>query len=183
MSDRKKMGVLADAPTRRQVIGGGAVAFACLALGAVRAGAQQTMTETPSTGADKTRTYLHQEVNFKADPHRIYDILLDSKKFSAFSGEPATISPEAGGAFALFKGVIVGRNIELVPDRRIVQAWRPAYWEPGVYSLVKFELQPQDSQTRVILDHTGFPEGHFASLSSGWKEHYWERLTKYLAMA
>jgi len=183
MSDRKKMGVLADAPTRRQVIGGGAVALAGLAMGSARVEAQQTMTETPSTGANKTRTSLHQEVDFKATPHRIYEILLDSKLFSAFSGEAATISQEAGGAFALFKGIIVGRNIELVPDQRIVQAWRPAYWEPGVYSLVKFELQPQESQTHVILDHTGFPEGHFASLSSGWKEHYWERLTKYMAKA
>jgi activator of HSP90 ATPase len=177
---RKKIGV-ADAPTRRQVIAGGAVALAGLALSSSRSEAQQTMTETPSTGADKTRTYLHQEVDFKATPHRIYEILLDSQQFSAFSGEPATISPEAGGAFTMFGGKVVGRNIELIPDQRIVQAWRPAYWQPGVYTLVKFELKAQGSQTRVVLDHTGFPEGHFASLSSGWKEHYWEPLTKYLA--
>jgi activator of HSP90 ATPase len=171
---------MADEPTRRQAITGGAFALAGLALGSAHAMAQQTMSETPSTGADKTRTYLHQEVDFKATPHRIYEILLDSKQFSACSGEAATISPEAGGAFTMFGGKIVGRNIELVPDQRIVQAWRPSYWEPGVYTLVKFELKPQGSQTRVILDHTGFPEGHFTSLSSGWKEHYWERLAKYL---
>ena len=80
----------------------------------------------------------------------------------------------------MFGGRIVGRNVELVPDQRIVQAWRPAYWPPGVYTVVKFELKEQGSQTRVNLDHTGFPEGNFASLSSGWKMHYWERLTKYL---
>jgi activator of HSP90 ATPase len=180
MSERKDR-KLAEMPTRRQVITGGVVAFAGLALGSAVARAQQTMTETPSTGADKTRTYLHQEVDFKAAPRRIYEILLDSKLFTAFSGEPATISPEAGGAFTMFGGKVVGRNIELVLEQRIVQAWRPSYWEPGVYTLVKFELKPQGSQTRVVLDHTGFPEGHFASLSSGWKEHYWEPLTKYLA--
>jgi activator of HSP90 ATPase len=98
-----------------------------------------------------------------------------------FSGESATISPEAGGAFTFFEGKIEGRNVELVPDQRIVQAWRPSYWKPGVYTLVKFELTGQAGQTRVVLDHTGFPEGYFASLNSGWKEHYWERLMKYLA--
>jgi activator of HSP90 ATPase len=178
---RKSVGELAGVLTRRQVIAGSAVGLAGLALGSASAGAQQAMTETPSTGADKTRTALHQEVDLKAAPHRIYEILLDSKLFGAFSTEPATISPEAGGAFSVFGARIVGRNIELVPDQRIVQAWRPAYWEPGVYSLVKFELKAQGSQTHVTLDHTGFPEGHFASLSSGWKEHYWERLAKYLA--
>ena len=183
MSERQKIDALGTAPTRRQVITGGAAVFAGIALGSARARAQQTMGEAPGTGADKARTSLHQEVDLKAAAHRIYEILLDSKLFSAFSGQAATVSPEAGGAFALFGGVIVGRNIELVPDQRIVQAWRPTYWEPGVYSLVKFELKAQASQTRVILDHTGFPEGLFASLSSGWKEHYWERLTKYLAKA
>jgi activator of HSP90 ATPase len=177
MRDRNK-GAPASAPTRRQVIAFGAVAVAHLTLGSASA---QTMTETPGTVSDKTRTSLHQEVDFKASPRRIYEILLDTKLFSAFSGEPATISPEAGGTFAMFGEKILGRNVELVPDQRIVQAWRPAYWEPGIYSLVKFELKAQTSQTRVILDHTGFPEGLFASLSSGWKEHYWERLTKYLA--
>jgi len=180
MNERENRIVLATAPTRRQVITGGAMAFAGLALSSAAATVQQTMTETPSTGADKTRTYLHQEVDFKASPHRIYEILLDSKQFTAFSGEPAEISPEAGGAFSMFGGKIVGRNVELVPDQRIVQAWRPSYWEPGVYTLVKFGLKPEGSQTRVVLDHTGFPEGKFESLSSGWKEHYWEPLAKYL---
>jgi len=179
MSQEKNPRVPAVAPTRRQVIAGGAIAIAGLAL-ISEAGAQQTMTETPTTGADKTRTYLHQEVDFKASPHRIYEILLDSKQFSAFSGEPAEISPQAGGAFSMFGGKIVGRNVELVPDQRIVQAWRPAYWEPGVYTLVKFELKPHGSQTRVVLDHTGFPEGNFEHLGSGWKAHYWDRLAKYL---
>jgi activator of HSP90 ATPase len=183
VNERKKMRMLAGAPTRRQIIAGGAAALAGLALGSASARAQQTMTETPGTGADKARTALHQEVDLKGTPHRIYEILLDSKLFSAFSGEAATISHEAGGAFALFGGIIGGRNIELVADQRIVQAWRPAYWEPGVYSLVKFELKAQASQTQVILDHTGFPEGNFASLGSGWKEHYWEPLAKYLARA
>jgi len=183
MNKGERKGKLGEESTRRRVIARGAVALAGLAMGSAIAGAQQTMTETPSTGADKTRTSLHQEVDLKGSPHRIYQILLDAKLFTAFSGESATISPEAGGAFTLFGGKIEGRTIELVPDQRIVPAWRPSYWKPGAYTLVKFELTEHGSQTHVVLDHTGFPEGQFASLSSGWKEHYWERLTEYLAKA
>jgi activator of HSP90 ATPase len=128
MSEGNNRNAPADVPTRRQLITGGAVAVAGLALGATNAGAQETMAETQSTGPDKARTFLHQEVDLKASPHRIYDILLDSKQFSAFSGEPAEISREVGGTFSMFGGKIVGRNIELVLDQRIVQAWRPASW-------------------------------------------------------
>ena len=180
MSEADMGKVFAGAPTRRQVIVAGAVTLAGLAVGSAGALTQQSMKEEPSIGPDKARTYLHQEVDLKASPHRIYDILLDSKLFTAFSGEPAEINHDVGGAFSMFGGRIVGRNVELVPDQRIVQAWRPAYWEPGVYALVRFEFKEQGSQTKVILDHTGFPEGSFASLNEGWKMHYWERLAKYL---
>jgi activator of HSP90 ATPase len=107
-------------------------------------------------------------------------VLLDSKLFGAFSGEPAEISPEAGGAFSMFGARVVGRNVELVPDRRIVQAWRSASWQPGIYSIAKFELTGDAGHVKVVLDHTGFPQGAFASLTSGWNEHYWQPLKKFL---
>ena len=81
----------------------------------------------------------------------------------------------------MFGGRIVGRNVELVPNQRIVQAWRESNWEPGVYSLVKFQLKEQGAKTKVILDHTGFGEGHFGHLNPGWKVRYWDALEKYLA--
>jgi activator of HSP90 ATPase len=183
MHVNKKLVERSDLPTRRQMIVGGAIALGGLAAGSVRARstAQQSKPEIQSTGADKTRTFLHQEVDFKATPQRIYEVLLDSKQFSAFTGMPADISREAGGAFSMFGGMIVGRNVELVPGQRIVQAWRPASWDPGVYSIVRFELVKNGSQTKVALDHTGFPEGDYGHLNEGWKERYWQPLEKYLA--
>jgi hypothetical protein len=47
--------------------------------------------------------------------------------------------------------------------------------------MVRFELRPQGTETRIVLDHTGFPKGDYDHLSAGWKEHYWEPLKKYLA--
>ena len=181
MTEKTNPAALVSAPTRRQAIAGVAGAVCALAAAPrVWGAAQRGMPETESTGADRLRTFLHQEVDLKAGSQRIYQILLDSKLFAAFSGEPATISKQAGGTFSMFGARIVGRNVELVPNQRIVQAWRPASWDPGVYSVVKFELKEKGSQTTVVLDHTGFPEGDFGHLNDGWKEHYWERLAKYL---
>jgi activator of HSP90 ATPase len=123
---------------------------------------------------------IHQEVDFKAPPARIYEVLLDAKQFSACTKDTAEIQPRAGEAFRLFGGRIEGRNIELTPNQRIVQAWRPADWPAGVYSIVKFELVPRGSEGRVVLDHAGFTEDKWEGLSSGWQEHYWEPLHKYL---
>jgi activator of HSP90 ATPase len=182
ISERKNSAVRPNISTRRQMIAGVAVGMGSLAVDSKLwcSAQEQAMQEKPSTAANQTRTSLHQESNFKASPERIYGILLDSKQFTAFTGMPAEIDPKAGGAFSMFGGLIVGRNIELVPNQRIVQAWRPAHWDPGVYSIVRFELKPQDTGTVVVLDHSGFPQGEFDHLDSGWHGHYWEPLNKYL---
>ena len=185
MSEGKNLRGLMAAPTRRNLIAGVVVALGGLATGTSIWGKgqenQDKIKEAQSTGLEGLLTYLHQEVDIKASRQRIYDALLDSKQFTSFSGVPAEINREAGGSFSMFGGLIVGRNIELVPRERIVQAWRPAAWEPGVYSLVKFDFKELGPQTRIFLDHTGFPEGNFRHFEYGWYAHYWEPLKKFLA--
>jgi activator of HSP90 ATPase len=169
--------------TRRNIVSGLALALGGVAVGldSWAASQQQAMKQTPATTANQSRASLHQEIDLKATPQRIYEILLDSRQFAAFTGMPAEIDPKAGGTFSMFGGQIGGRNVELVPAARIVQAWRPTHWDPGVYSIVRFELKPQESGVKVILDHTGFPEGDYDHLFEGWNSHYWQPLTKYLS--
>jgi len=139
------------------------------------------MKQTCATASNESRTSIHQEIEFKAPPARLYQVLLSSKEFAAFTGMHAQIDAKEGGAFSMFGGMIAGRNVELVSGQRIVQAWRPASWEAGVYSMVKFQLQPKDAGAVVVLDHSGFPEGDYDHLFSGWGERYWDPLHKYLA--
>jgi len=136
---------------------------------------------------------LHQEVFFKANARRVYDALTDAQQFQKvelliddlggldLTGKPAAISREVGGSFSLFGAYIIGRQIELVPNQRIVQAWRVTSWEPGVYSIAKFQLSGQDEETKLVFDHTGFPPGTGEHLLAGWNAHYWQPLQKFLA--
>ena len=180
--DRKNFVTL----TRRKILGCVGMAFAGAVagpsvLGEPRPQGPIQSTPSPAKEPNEKRTFLHQEIHLHASPQRIYEVLLDSKQFAAFTGRPAEIDPSAGGAFWMFGKLITGRNVELIPNERIVQAWRPASWPPGVYSIVKFELEADGSQTKLVLDHTGFPEGKFDDLNSGWPERYWQPLAKFLA--
>ena len=176
-----------DIATRRQLVAG-AVAFAGFGAGPTRAWAG------PEEGISYTAESIHQEPVFQASRKRVYEALTDARQFDRilqFSGatqsgmalgrKPTEISRQVGGAFTLFGGHIVGRHVELVPYERIIQAWRVVDWNPGVYSIVKFELTEQGSGTKIIFDHTGFPEGKAQHLADGWKVNYWEPLQKYLA--
>jgi activator of HSP90 ATPase len=122
---------------------------------------------------------IHQEIDLNASPQKVYEALLDAKQFTALSGRAAEISRDVGGAFSLFKGHIIGRNLELVPNQRIVQGWRVVTWPEGAYSIARFDLKPNGTGTHVVFDHIGFPEGLREHLAQGWEENYWSLLKKY----
>src|SRR5271155_2098473 len=186
MSDRNNLAAFTNGATRRQAIVGVAMAFGGLALGSTKAwaGAEEEISRTAES--------IHQEAVFKASRKRVYEALTDAKQFDKviqLSGvlqsmhlgdKPAEISREVGGPFTLFGGYITGRHVELLPDERIVQAWRTGSWPAGIYSIARFELVEQSGGTRIVFDHTGFPRGDAEVLASGWKAHYWEPMEKLL---
>ena len=130
---------------------------------------------------------IHQSAYFKVAPAQVYKTLLSSVAFSActkksfdmFTASSAKIDSVVGGTFSLFDGHIIGRILELIPDQRIVEAWRVVDWPAGVYSIARFDISPEGSGTRVIFEHVGFPEGLKEHLSVGWQQHYWDAMTNY----
>ena len=100
---------------------------------------------------------IHQESIIAAAPRAVYEVLTDGQKFATATGMPAQLSDRVGEAFSLFGGRVEGRQIELVPGQRIVQAWRfgamhPSEWDAGVYSVVRFTLSRQQDGTRFIIE-------------------------------
>lgn len=146
-------------------------------------------------GISRTAEAIHQEKTFQASRERVYRALTETAEFDkvvklsaamqqngmALRAKPTVVSAQAGGAFSAFGGYVAGRQIELVPNERIVQAWRSGSWKPGEFSLAKFVFAADGGKTKLIFDHTGFPAGQAEHLAEGWRVNYWEPLEKYLA--
>ena len=112
---------------------------------------------------------IHQDVAIDASADRIYEALTSAEHFSGFTGgAPSEIDATAGGAFTCFGGMISGRNIELVPGRRVVQAWRVKNWPDGMYSIVRFELEANGDFTTLAFDQSGHPASAQQELEGGW---------------
>ncbi|MBL4683550.1 MAG: SRPBCC domain-containing protein [Nannocystaceae bacterium] len=124
---------------------------------------------------------IHQEVTFNGTPEQFYDAYMNEKKRAKYTEGATTISMEEGGTFSCHGGTITGRNIELVPGKRIVQAWRVAGWPDGMYTTVQFELSESDGKTQLVMDHCGVPDEFEDGVASGWHARYWEPLQKFLA--
>jgi len=125
---------------------------------------------------------IEQTVSFKASPHDVYETLMDSAKHAQFTGAEATISRELGGTFTAYGGYLSGSNIELVPDKKIVQAWRATSegWPEGYYSTATFSLEEVDGGTRLTFTHSGVPAQNYDSISQGWHDHYWTPMKELL---
>ena len=150
-----------------------------------------TIAENPTLAFGDTHRRppaIHQEAFFPVAPERVYRLLTDSRKFAAATDRPATIGAAEGEPFSIFGGYIEGRQIELVPGRRIVQAWRGADWAPGIFSIVRFTLIREEAGTRLTVDHDGYPEGE-SPMYPSWHEHleanwpvfYFNPFARYLA--
>ena len=131
---------------------------------------------------------IHQEAVIKASPGQIYEFLTNGEIFGAATEMAAQLSDREGDSFSLFGGRIAGRQIELVPGERVVQAWRfgdahPDTWEPGVYSIVRFTLQPEGDATRFVVDHDAIPPEWEDHIQSGYPMFYERPMTSYYMKA
>jgi uncharacterized protein YndB with AHSA1/START domain len=116
---------------------------------------------------------IRQSVTFKATPHKVYEALMDSRQHAKFTGDAASISRKVGGKFMAYGGYITGTNLELVPDKKIVQSWHAADWLEGHESRVTFKLTSVKGGTRLSFTHSGVPTEHYESIKQGWIDNYW----------
>lgn len=174
--------------TRRHVILGAANLLASISAYPPRAWGEEDL------GISRGAEAIRQERIFRASSKRVYEALIDAEQFDkvmrlsaamrsmATGTKPAEISRDPGGAFSVFGGYVTGLQIELVPNQRIVQAWRSQSWKLGDFSIVKFEFIDQGTGCKVVLEHRGFPDRTAEHLAVGWRDNYWEPLQQYLNM-
>ncbi|MGO9744039.1 MAG: SRPBCC domain-containing protein [Roseiarcus sp.] len=112
----------------------------------------------------------------------VYRAWLSSDEHSEMTGAEAEASDVVGARYTAWDGYIEGRNLELVPFRRIVQSWRTSeFAESDPDSTVTLELTPIASGTRIKLSHNGVPDGQTSYEKHGWREYYFEPMKAYFA--
>ena len=127
----------------------------------------------------KTKT-IRQSATFAAAPHDVYEILMDSEKHSQLTGSEARISRQVGGKISVYGGEIEGKNLELVPDKKIVQSWRYEDWPEGHFSTATFLMTAVEGGTRLTFTQTSVPEEHYEDIKQGWRDYYWQPIKEML---
>ncbi len=112
-----------------------------------------------------------------ATPEDIYRALTLPATIELWTGEPAEMSVENGSEFSLWDGSIVGKNIEFVADKKIVQQWY--FGEQPIASIVTINLHIHKQGTSVELIHTNIPDEDYEDIVQGWDEAYFGSLQEF----
>jgi len=117
---------------------------------------------------------IEQAVVLKARARALYDTYMNSKEHAALTGAPVRIGRKPGSPFTAFGGSIVGRTLQAVPGRLIVQTWRSKGWPAKVSdSILVLAFTDAADGARVTLVHANVPDAERKMISSGWHSYYW----------
>jgi activator of HSP90 ATPase len=105
-----------------------------------------------------------------ATPAEVYQAITNPISIQLWTGEEAQMSTEPGSEFSLWEGSIVGRNIEFIEDKKIVQQWY--FGDQVEESIVTIILHPDKHGTSAELRHTNIPDGDFKDITEGWDTAY-----------
>lgn len=134
--------------------------------------------------ADVTQGTIHAVVEIGAPLERVFQALTDPEELVAWWGSPDTYQTtgwesdlRVGGKWrSRGKGQdgapfsVGGEYLEVDPPRRLAHSWSPD-WDGGHVTVVRYQLDPIPSGTRLTVRHEGFAgraescEAH----TSGWE--------------
>ena len=117
--------------------------------------------------------------SFNTTAKKIYDTWLSSEGHTKMTGGSAIVSDIIGDKFTAWDGYIEGGNIDLEPNKRILQTWRTSQFEEDEEdSKIEVLLNEVDGKTELTLIHTNLSESgeHY---KNGWQDHYFEPMAKY----
>jgi uncharacterized protein YndB with AHSA1/START domain len=123
---------------------------------------------------------LRQTVTIPGSPHDVFEALADPEQHAQFSGASASMDRVPGGRFEHYDGSLSGYVLELVPDKRIVLAWRSSGWPEGHFSICQFRFRKVKGGTRLEFEQFGIPSSDYKDISDGWRQYYWAPLKQFL---
>ena len=124
---------------------------------------------------------IQQSVVLPASPKELFDAFLDSKKHRAVTGGNAKISRKPGAKFTAWNGALSGRNLQIVPNRMIVQAWRSVHFKASdADSILVLKFSKAPGGGRIDLVHVNVPPQDHKGVKGGWPKYYWKPWKKYL---
>jgi activator of HSP90 ATPase len=124
---------------------------------------------------------IKQTYVIKSSIEEVWKALVDVHYIDGWGGGPAKMDDKKGTKFSLWGGSIWGENLEVVPNKKLVQHWysdEENKWEKP--SKLTFTLHTEKDSVRLELIHENIPDENVDDIDQGWKDYYLGPLKNYL---
>lgn len=103
-------------------------------------------------------------------PAIVYQALVNPLTIKLWTGMEATMEALPNTEFELYDGSLVGKNLEFIPNEKIVQEWY--FGDQEAISIVTLKLFPHKKGTSIHVTHTNIPDEDYKNIVSGWEYVY-----------
>ena len=123
---------------------------------------------------------IKQAYEINSPVEKVWEALVDPKKINGWGGGPAKMSADKGFEFSLWDGEIYGENLDVIPEKLLVQEWwsKTDNWDASTKAT--FKLTSRNGKTKLELIHENVPDKSESDIDSGWKDFYLGPLKAYL---
>jgi Uncharacterized conserved protein len=130
-------------------------------------------------GSKNVPSTIHKEYHIYSTKDKVWDALVNPETIEKWGGGKAMMNVKPGSKFSLWNGDIHGSNIEVVPNKKLVQVWY-SNDDPNIATKATFTLTHKDDCVILKLVHEGVGPDNFNSIDSGWDEYYLGEIKKFL---
>lgn len=114
----------------------------------------------------------------QASVQDVYNALVNPNMIELWTGDEVVMDDKVGTEFSLYEGNISGKNLEIVPEKKIVQQWY--FGDQEEPSIVTILLHQDKNNTSVEVRQTNIPDEAFENISEGWSYAYFEPIMELL---
>lgn len=105
-----------------------------------------------------------------APPEEVYLALTKAQSIQLWTGADVQFEEEIGTEFSFWDGDIIGKNLEFVPGKKIVQQWY--FGEGNEPSIVTIKLHEDKKGTSLEFVQTNIPDEDFEEFTAGIEEYF-----------
>ncbi len=123
---------------------------------------------------------LKMKIVLPLSAEKLYKAWLSSKEHTAFTGAEAKASVKINGKHSAWDGYISGKNLELIPSKKIVQSWRTSeFADDAPDSILEITFAEKAGKTTLNIYQHGLQKGDAKKYTAGWKEFYFAPMKNY----
>lgn len=123
---------------------------------------------------------INKSYLINAPVEEVWDALTNPVTIEKWGGGPAKMSDKQNFNFELWGGEIWGKNLDVIPNKKLVQEW----WSKGELkdkpSKVTFTLTSKNANTELEMVQTHIPDEFEKQLNDGWRDFYLVPIKKLL---